>query len=381
MIIGIEGQRLFRKKKHGMDIVALELIRRLSLFDKSNNYVIIVKKDDDTSCIQESENIKIVVLPKAPYPIWEQLLLPRAAIKAGCDILHCTSNTAPLFSKIPLITTVHDIIYLEKVRLLTGEGSYYQRMGNLYRLIVVPLITRRSKRVVTVSEFERNNIQQTLGINTNLSVIYNGVSDHFKKITDPAILKTSKTNHHLPDNFILFLGNTDPKKNTRNVLKAFAIYQQKYDDTLQLVIPDLDEQYLKSLLNETVKPDIRNKIVMTGYIPNHALPAVLTQSRILLYPSLRESFGIPILEGMACGVPVITSITSSMPEVAGDAAFLVDPTCPEAIADAIHKVLTENELAENLSKKGVQRADQFSWNNTAQQYISLYKEVYKEINP
>ena len=113
MKIGIEGQRIFRKKKHGMDIVALELIRNLQLIDTENEYFIFVKPDEDNTILTETPNFKIIELKGGFYPIWEQIALPRAAKKYGCEILHCTSNTAPIFSTIPLVTILHDIIYME----------------------------------------------------------------------------------------------------------------------------------------------------------------------------------------------------------------------------------------------------------------------------
>lgn len=379
MIIGIEGQRLFRVKKHGMDIVALELIRRLAKIDAHNQYKIFVKDDEDRACLTESENVKICILPAAPYPIWEQVLLPRAAQREKCDILHCTSNTAPLFSMIPIITTVHDIIYLEKISLLSTQGSYYQRMGNMYRRFIVPGVARKSKRIVTVSEFEKENIERVMGYNNKLRVIHNGVGSHFVKIDEADILHAAREKYNLPGRYIFFLGNTDPKKNTINVLKAFALYQLRHNDDLWLVMPDFDESALLEMLSKTVKPDIRQKIRTTGYVPNTELPAIINQCTIMLYPSLRESFGIPILEGMACGVPVITSNTSSMPEIAGDAAMLVDPTSPEAILEAIEKVMNNPILAATLSEKGLQRATLFSWDNMAGNYVNLYQEVYQEI--
>lgn len=379
MKIGIEGQRLFRQKKHGMDIVALELIRRLAEFDPSNQYVIFVKDDIDKSCIRESATVKIKILPSTSYHWWEQVILPRAAYDEGCDLLHCTSNTAPLASRIPLITTIHDIIYLEKVTLFSKGGTAYQRFGNMYRRFVVPPIAHKSKRVVTVSEFEKKNIQDVLNLGDKLKVIYNGVGTHFKKISDTEVLKRAREKYHLPERFMLFLGNTDPKKNTANVLKAFALYKQKNDDNLCLVMPDYDETALQVLLQDTVKPDIRSQILMTGYVPNEDLPAIINQSVLMLYPSLRESFGIPILEGMACGVPVITSNCSSMPEIAGEAALLVEPTDPQAILHAIERIISNPVLAADLSAKGSGRAKQFSWDLMAQSYINLYKEVYNEI--
>ena len=379
MKIGIEGQRLFRKKKHGMDIVALELIRRLPELDPSNEYVIFVKDDEDKTCIQESANMRIKVLPATSYPWWEQVLLPRAAGEEGCDLLHCTSNTAPVVSRIPLITTIHDIIYLEKVTLFAKGGTNYQRFGNMYRRFVVPPVAHKSCTVVTVSEFEKHNIQEVLKLGDKLRVIYNGVGTHFKKITDPNELLRARKTYNLPDRFIFFLGNTDPKKNTGNVLKAFALYKQKHDDDLYLVMPDYDETALQELLRQTVKPDIRSHIIMTGYVPNEELPSIINQCILMLYPSLRESFGIPILEGMACGVPVITSNSSSMPEIAGDAAIQIEPTDPQAIMHAIERIISNPVLAASLSAKGIQRAEQFSWNIMAESYIALYKEAFNEI--
>ena len=128
MKIGIEGQRLFRTKKHGMDIVALELVRNLQEIDHENEYYIFVKKDEDVSALKETSNFKIITLNGGSYPVWEQLILPKAAKKYGCQVLHCTSNTAPLHCDIPLVTTLHDIIYLESsyLKILTGSGTNYQ---------------------------------------------------------------------------------------------------------------------------------------------------------------------------------------------------------------------------------------------------------------
>jgi len=138
---------------------------------------------------------------------------------------------------------------------------------------------------------------------------------------------------------------------------------------------DYEENALMSLLREIGHPEIRKDIHLTGYVPNMELPSIISQAKIFLYPSLRESFGIPILEGMACGVPVITSNTSSMPEVAGDAALLVDPGNPNEIVRSINKLLDDPALTESLVKKGLKRAQKFSWENMAISVAKLYKET------
>jgi glycosyltransferase involved in cell wall biosynthesis len=380
MKIGIEGQRLYRQKKHGMDMVALELIKNLQTIDKKNEYVVFVKPDVDNTCIPAAPNFKIVELGGGPYPTWEQFALPRAAKNEGCDILHCTSNTGPIWSKVPLITILHDIIYLESVSLLKKSGTWYQKIGNMYRRWVVPPVVKRSKRVATVSNFEKERIKNFMGLGDNLVAIYNGVGQHFKKITDESILKAAKEKYKLPDNFMFFLGNTDPKKNTPNVLKAFADFNKKSKTKFKLVMLDYEENALKTILNDIGSPETRNDIHLTGYVVNTDLPAIINQCKVFLYPSLRESFGIPILEGMACGVPVITSNTSSMPEIAGDAAAIVDPFKPEEILASIERILEDENFRNELCEKGIERAKLFSWKNMAAKYLELYEEVYAEIN-
>ncbi|MCL6274728.1 glycosyltransferase family 4 protein [Muricauda sp. 2012CJ35-5] len=382
MKIGIEGQRLFRKKKHGMDMVALELIKSLQNIDHENEYVIFVRPDLDDSCIPKAENFKIVELESRwGYPGWEQLVLPRAARKEGCDVLHCTSNTGPLFSRVPLITTLHDIIYLESISLFKKEGTWYQKFGNMYRRYFVPPVIRKSKKVITVSNYEKERINSHFGFKDNrLTAIYNGVGNHFKKVVNPVRLKRIKEAYNLPDNFFFFLGNTDPKKNTKGVLKAFADFNKIYPGKYQLVMLDYDEEELQKLLLANGSPEIRELIHLTGYVPNADLPALINQATIFLYPSLRESFGIPILEGMACGVPVITSNTSSMPEVAGDgSALMVDPTKPLEITEAMRRLVEDKMLAKMLGDKGIERAKEFSWDTMAKNVLKLYKDVFSEL--
>ena len=378
MKIGIEGQRLYRKKKHGMDMVALELIKNLQKIDTENEYVIFVKPDEDSTCIPIAKNFKIVELGGGPYPTWEQIALPKAAKNEGCELLHCTSNTGPIWSKVPLITTLHDIIYLESISIFKKSGTWYQKFGNMYRRLVVPPVARKSKKVITVSNFEKERIRNFMGLGDNLTAIYNGVGEHFVKITDNDVLLKAKQKYNLPDNFMFFLGNTDPKKNTPNVLKAFADFNSGSETKYKLVMLDYEENALMQVLNSIGHAELRADIVMTGYVPNTEMPAIINQCKVFLYPSLRESFGIPILEGMACGVPVITSNTSSMPEIAGDAAILVDPTKFDEIVSAIERILSDEKFRVSLCKKGIERAAQFSWKHMAEKYLELYNELVQK---
>lgn len=379
MKIGIEAQRIFRNKKHGMDMVALELIRNLQLIDVENEYVLFIKPDTDFMAIKETSNFKIVELGNDFYPFWEQIALPRAAKKAGCQILHCTSNTAPVFTSIPLVITLHDIIYMEKsyAGILKGSGTNYQKFGNAYRRLVVPGLIKKSRKIITVSEFEKNRIGQFFGIadNATLTAVYNGVSEHFKPVTDTNELIRVKQQYHLPDRYFFFLGNTDPKKNTKGTLKAFSDFLKQTNTDQYLVMLDYDQVELEKLLDEIGDPQLINRIILTGYVVNTDLPAIYSQCEVFLYPSLRESFGIPMLEAMACGVPVITSNTSSMPEVAGDAALLIDPFKPKEITSAMIRITEDKNLRISLVNKGLVQAAKFSWKSMAQNVLEIYRKI------
>jgi len=380
MRIAIEGQRLFRKKKHGMDMVALELIKNLQTLDQKNEYFIYVKPDEDDACLKESANFHIIKLKGISFPFWEQIALPRAAQKDRCDILHCTSNTAPVRINIPLIVTLHDIIYMEKsyLKILTDKGTNYQKFGNVYRRLVVPQVVNKAQKIITVSNFEKNRIANFFGFketDSRLVSIYNGVGEHFKKIENQSELNRVKKLYNLPDDFIFFLGNTDPKKNTMGTLKAFSDFLKQTGSVYKLVMLDYERNELEKLLIEIGDPDLINKIILTGYVVNSDLPAIYNLCSLFLYPSLRESFGIPILEAMRCGAPVITSNTSSMPEVAGDAALLINPFKPEEITGAIFRLIGEAEFRSDLIQKGFNHVSKFSWNSMAQNVLKIYSEI------
>ncbi|MDR0969314.1 MAG: glycosyltransferase family 4 protein [Lentimicrobiaceae bacterium] len=381
MKIGIEGQRLFRVKKHGMDMVALELIKNLQQIDKENEYFIFIKADDDKSCLTETENFHIIELAGGAYPIWEQRTLPKAAEQYGCELLHCTSNTAPIKCSMPLMITLHDIIYLESVSLFKKGGTWYQKFGNMYRRYIVPRVVKKSKKIITVSNFEKNRIKDFFGFpdsDQRLVAVYNGVSAYFRPITDIETLNRVIEQYKLPERFAFFLGNTDPKKNTKGVLKAFSDYLKTNDDPIKLVMLDYEKNALEELLTEIGDKSLIDNIHLTGYVVNTDLPAIYSLAKIFLYPSLRESFGIPMLEAMRCGVPVVTSNTSSMPEVAGDAALFVDPFKPEEITIAMKRFLDNESLCGEYIQKGFEQSAKFSWSQMAREVLNLYEEILRK---
>lgn len=370
MKIAIEAQRIFRREKHGMDYVALETIRELQKIDKQNEYFILVYPGEDI-CLQESVNVHIVPVNYPSYPLWEQVGLPLALKKIKPDLLHCTSNTAPIFCNIPLILTLHDIIFLENKR---GKNqSMYQNLGRCYRRLVVPRILHHCRKIITVSHFECKHIGKFLGLGKDvLTAVYNGYSAHFHPITNAHTI----TDKYIDSRqYLFFLGNTDPKKNTAGVLQAYNIYLTKSRHPLPLLIADLKESVIDEYLEENGLQPIKSMLRYPGYIPNKELPAIYSGASAFIYTSLRESFGIPILESMACGTPVITSNTSAMPEIAGTGGILVNPLEPEEITDAIIRLEEDPDYHRTQVNYGLERVRQFSWENTAKETLKLYKDI------
>lgn len=382
MRIGIEAQRLFRPHKHGMDRVVLELIKNLQVLDKDNEYYIFVKPDHDNEVITSTENFNIIEIEESPYPIWEQVKLPRLAKAYNCDLLHCTSNTAPLLSRVPIITTLHDIIFKESsiIKLLSSSASWYQKIGNLYRRFIVNNVVKKSDQLITVSNFEKHNISNVYKLDdAKIKTVHNGVSDNFTNTFSHNHKEKVKQKYGLPKDFFLHLGSTDPRKNTGRVLAAFYKYTNSFSEDIKLVLLGLDENKLNIILKSIgLKNELSNKIILAGYVDDKDLPVIFNLANLFLFPSLREGFGIPIIEAMACGVPVITSNTSSMPEVAGDAACLVNPKNIESIYDALVKVQSNNAFKSELIQKGSERYKLFSWQNTAKSVLEIYREFKKK---
>lgn len=380
MKIAIEAQRLFRKKKHGMDVVALQLILALQEVDFTNEYFILVKPDEDNKVLNETKNFHIIEIPRAPYPIWEQFYLPKAVRKIKPDILHCTSNTAPLFCNANMVITLHDILYMKGIDFT--RGSWYQRFGNLYRRIIVPGILKHCKRIITVSDFEKNEIDDYFHFSSGkVNAIYNAHNPAFKYIADANESKVFKKKYDLPDQFILYLGNKHPNKNIRNTLKALQYLYRNGHTGLKLVMPDIAPSFLNQILSEIDAPELYPSIHLTGYVPNQDLVYLYNLATLFIYPSFYESFGIPILESMASGTPVITSNCTAMPEVAGGAAALADPQKPEDIARTIQKLLTDETLYEKYKEEGLRRAASFKWTNAAMEVLSVYQQVFLQEKP
>ena len=378
MKIGIEVQRLFRSRKFGIEASALELIKSLKAVEPHHEYVIFTKNDEDTGCLPPCENLKIKILNGKLFADFEQFFLPIAASRERVDLLHCTGNTTPYFCPVPIIQTLHDVIFMDAI---PPEDSFYQQFGNHYRRQIVPLVTPRSKAVITVSQYEKQRIVQQLHVDPDkIHVVYNGINKkRFNAHAEPTLQKSLKEKYKLPDDFALFLGNPSIRKNPGRVVEAYVKYASQAKKPMALVTPGLPEKYIVQKLQELNYPHDPKQFITPGYIAEADLPLLYKACKMFLFPSLSEGFGMPIIEAMACGAPVITSNVSCMPEIAGKAALLTDPLNVEEMAVAIQSLSENENHRSQLREAGLVNANRFSWKKTAESLLCLYDLVFQQV--
>ena len=357
--IGIEAQRVLRDKRHGMDIVALQLIRHLLAHDRNNTYFVYLDREDVHDELGSWPNLVKRVVRWPTYPLWEQVGLPLAMAQDRIDLAHFTSSTGPLLWGGKSVVTLHDVIFMKPG--LSTEGTWYQRLGAVYRRWVVPTVARQASAVITVSHYEKDQILAALPLGDgSVRVVHNGVGAPFlggsPTRTDPV---------DAPQRYFLFLGNEAPKKNTRRVLAAWVHRVRQDPSTPDLVVVELSHARVRQLLADLGAAPFAHRVHCPGYVSHDGLRDLYAGAMAFLYPSLVESFGLPVLEAMACGAPVITSNVTSMPEVAADAALLVDPQSESDLAQAMHAIVASAALRDQLRERGLERAKAFSWATSA----------------
>lgn len=374
MRIGIEVQRLFRKKKFGIESAALQLIRALKEMHPQHEYVIFAKADEDLACLRASENVRIRTVSGMFFADFEQFHLPIATGREKIDLLHCTGNTTPYFCPVPVVQTLHDVIFMDSI---PCTDTFYQRFGNYYRRMVVPLVTARSHAVITVSEYEKHRIVERLGIDPErIHVIYNGLDEtRFHPSYGMPEKRDACEKYGIPERFVLFLGNQAFRKNPERAVEAYVHYASMTTDPPALVTPGLSKEFIRQRLGSLKYRYDAKQFITPGYISGEDLPALYAACEVFLFPSISEGFGMPIAEAMACGAPVITSSISCMPEVAGNAALLTNPLDARDIAAALKRLLGDESLRLELREAGFRNAKRFSWRKTAEEVSHLYETV------
>lgn len=324
-------------------------------------------------------NVKFRNPSGLPYPVWEQLVLPRWAMEDRVQLLHCPANTAPvgLSRNVQLVITIHDVMFLLPSKVLSASKVFRQRLGNFYRRAVVPRIARRADCIVADSEFSKREVVEYLKIPPGrIRAIHLGIDTDFASLADGITsLPKEMGGERLDSPFILALGAGDPRKNTLGIIRAYGSCLRDFPIEEKLVIVGLRDWRSSAAYDLVGRLGLRKSVQFAGYVSEDALVWLYASARCFLYPTLYEGFGFPVLEAMACRTPVITSNCTSVPEVAGDAAMLVDPTSEKSIADALLRVLQDEPLRRQLIERGRAQARKFGWDDTVQKTLSVYAEL------
>jgi len=297
-------------------------------------------------------------------------LLPRSALRAVADLIHTPAFRLPLQSKVPVVTTIFDAILF-----------VFPRFFRLRDRLTLGMYLRASNRcaahVITISEQSRKDIQHYLGISRErISVTYPAAASIFRPVVAVDVASVL-ARYGVTSPYILSVGTLEPRKNLARVIEAFADLRHRRVVSPQLKLVLVGRRgWLEHPIFATVRRlELEEHVHFTGYVAEGDLPALYSGASVFVYPSLYEGFGIPPLEAMACGCPVVTSNCSSLPEVVGDAALQADPNDVMQITQAMERVLTDEALAQEMRQKGLRRAEQFSWRRCAEETIAVYRQV------
>ena len=300
---------------------------------------------------------------------WEQLAQPWASQRDRLQLLHAPVYVGPLVPPCPLVVTIHDLSFYLYPEL-------FRRFNRLYLQQLTRQTVRRAVQVIADSESTRTDILRVLDVPPEKVVtIPAGVGEEMQPLQDPEPVRELRQCYELPERMILFLGTLEPRKNVLAVIEAYALLRQCPSFAHGLVIAGGKGWYYEEIYTRVEQLGLRDAVIFPGYVPDAELPIWYNAADLFVYPSLYEGFGLPPLEAMACGTPVIVSNVSSLPEVVGEAGLAVPPQDTQALADAIQTLLDDPERRQALREAGLARARQYSWKSTALQTSQLYQRI------
>lgn len=367
MLIAIDASTI--STQGGPRTYVLGLITALLSIDRENEYIVFY---NDPAHVGRFPAAREVVLNgKSPLArLWrEHILLPLACRREGVDLLHCPKSAVPYFSPCPTVVTLHDLIPIRHPETEKAAARIYWR-------IQIPVAARRSSFVITDSEHARGEILEDFNLPPEkVAAVMLGFDPLMTGERNIDKTETVRARYGLPENYILYVGTIQPRKNIISLIEAYNLLRQRREVAPKLVIVGRKGWLYDSLFERIKALGLSDEIIFTGFVPDEELPSIYDGAIIFAYLSLFEGFGLPPLEAMACGVPVIASNTTSIPEVVGDAALTVTPTDINSIVNAMETILESPELAERLKTKGLERVKLFSWEKCAQETLDIYKKT------
>jgi glycosyltransferase involved in cell wall biosynthesis len=365
--IAIDARKL---RDYGIGTYIRNLLRHLARLDAHNEYVVLCRQEDCAFAAELGENFRAVPEWSAQYSIREQVAVPLELRRERADLFHAPHYVLPALAPCRSVVTIHDCIHLRFPQYLPS------RLGHTYARTALWVATHRSARVLTVSEASKRDILEFFDVpESKITVIYNAIDERFSEEPAADEVLRVKERYQLNDPFILYAGNIKPHKNLERLIEAFHIIRKGELEFVKLLIIGDEISKYATLRRAVHRYKLHQHVRFFGFVPDATLAILYRLARVFVFPSLYEGFGLPPLEAMASGTPVITSNVSSLPEVAGDAAMLIDPYEPDAIAGAIRRVMMDDRLRDDMRERGLARAREFSWGRSVRRVKEIYDEV------
>lgn len=354
----------------GISVYARNITDELIKFNSPHEFVLYYRS---TAHFQygDRRNVRERVVKAGNKALWDQVAMPLAAKRDALDVLFHPKFTAPLLAHCPVVMTVHGADWF-----MADQAHYYQPLDVAYIRLMMPLYIKKCATVISVSQLTTDNFNHALSLPDNkVQTVYFAPARHFRRIEDDNINMAVRNRYSLPERFILTLTKRDgdERKNLGQIFKAYAAYHASVVEPAKLVVGGKDCHLFRDDYGLPSHGYGRD-IFFPGWLDQHDLAAIYSLAELYLYPSNLEAFPIPITEAMACGTPIVTADANGLREIAGDAALLVDPKDANAIAEAIVRVLTDRQLSQTLSSRGLQRAQRFSWDVCAKQTLEILEE-------
>jgi glycosyltransferase involved in cell wall biosynthesis len=358
----------------GVSRYTYHLVEGLARYGADQQYTAFVSAREEVVPRFPQERMRLVAArwptaSPAQRVLWEQVALPDLLRRLHVDVFHAPVNVLPARLPCASVVTIHDLGFLRYPQFLRPARRIYQRTFTTRS-------ARAATRVIAVSESTRQDVI-ALGVPPErVRVVYNAVEERFQPEADPARLQAFRDQHGLPQRFVLYLGTLEPRKNLIGLLEGYARLRALEPDAPALVLAGAKGWYYDAIFERVRALGVERAVTFAGYVRDEEQPLWYAAAELFVYPSLFEGFGLPVVEAMACGVPVITSNVSSLPEVAGDAAMQVDPHDYYTLAHTMRSVLRDNEARHRLIARGLSRAQWFSAKRMIQGCRDTYAEAF-----
>jgi len=362
--------RFWRASTAGLGRYSRNLLKELLVIDQKNAYTAIITPEDEPEFNLSAPNLTKLVVPIGHYTLAEQTRLPSVLRRQSFDLVHFANFNHPLLYRGKFVVTIHDLI-MHFFPTGRKKTSLWRRLA--YRQVMADC--RRARQIIVPSRSTKSDLIKYLNFPAEkITLIYEGSEEKFRPHSSSQIMAIRKK-LNLPERFILFVSRWEAYKGLPVLLEAFGLMRQKYPD-LALVICGRPSPQAPEIADQIVRKQRTGEPIITpGFLPDEDLAALYSAASVYVHPSLYEGFGIMILEAFAAGVPVVTSSSSSLPEVAGEAAVLVNPNDSAEIAKAVVSILSDKKLAEKLRHAGLERVKLFSWQKMARETLAVYERA------